>query len=78
MYRDRRLSRPALGATLVCDPHVAFQMHVAELLVSHGASLNAKTSLDETPIGTSPPPSHTLPSSVWLCGPLHKRRSEML
>lgn len=28
-----------------------FQMHVAELLVSHGASLNAKTFLDETPIG---------------------------
>lgn len=28
-----------------------FQMHVAELLVSHGASLNAKTFLEETPIG---------------------------
>lgn len=28
-----------------------FQMHVAEMLVSHGASLNAKTSLEETPIG---------------------------
>lgn len=26
-------------------------MHVAELLVSHGASLNAKTFLEETPIG---------------------------
>ena len=34
-------------------------MHVAELLVSHGASLNAKTSLEETPIGTSPPPLKT-------------------
>lgn len=32
-----------------------FQMHVAELLVSHGASLNAKTFLDETPIGTCAP-----------------------
>lgn len=28
-----------------------FQMHVAELLVSHGASLNGKTFLEETPIG---------------------------
>lgn len=28
-----------------------FQMHVAEMLVSHGASLNAKTFLEETPIG---------------------------
>lgn len=26
-------------------------MHVAELLASHGASLNAKTFLEETPIG---------------------------
>lgn len=26
-------------------------MHVAELLVSHGASLNAKTFVEETPIG---------------------------
>lgn len=32
-----------------------FQMHVAELLVSHGASLNAKTFLEETPIGTFTP-----------------------
>lgn len=30
---------------------LSFQMHVAELLVSHGASLNAKTFLEETPIG---------------------------
>lgn len=28
-----------------------FQMHVAELLVSHGANLNAKTFLEETPMG---------------------------
>lgn len=32
-------------------PLLLFQMHVAELLVSHGASLNAKTFLEETPIG---------------------------
>lgn len=30
---------------------ILFQMHVAELLASHGASLNAKTFLEETPIG---------------------------
>lgn len=36
---------------LFCLPLLSFQMHVAELLVSHGASLNAKTFLDETPIG---------------------------
>lgn len=31
------------------------QMHVAELLVSHGAGLNAKTFLEETPIGIFTP-----------------------
>lgn len=36
-----------------------FQMHVAELLVSHGASLNAKTFLEETPIGIFTP-KHSL------------------
>lgn len=36
-----------------------FKMHVAELLVSHGASLNAKTFLEETPIGTFTP-QHSL------------------
>ena len=30
-------------------------MHMAELLVSHGASLNAKTFLEETPIGIFTP-----------------------
>lgn len=34
-------------------------MHVAELLVSHGASLNAKTFLEETPIGIFTP-KHSL------------------
>lgn len=34
-------------------------MHVAELLVSHGASLNAKTFLEETPIGIFTP-QHSL------------------
>lgn len=28
-----------------------FQMQMAELLVSHGASLSARTSMDEMPIG---------------------------
>lgn len=36
---------------VISRPLLLFQMHVAELLVSHGASLNAKTFLDETPIG---------------------------
>lgn len=30
-----------------------FQMQMAELLVSHGASLSARTSMDEMPIGKS-------------------------
>lgn len=34
-------------------------MDVAELLVSHGASLNAKTFLEETPIGRSTPSAAT-------------------
>lgn len=34
-------------------------MDVAELLVSHGASLNAKTFLEETPIGRSMPSAAT-------------------
>lgn len=42
-----------------------FQMHVAELLVSHGASLNAKTFLEETPIGKFTP-QHSL--SIHLLG----------
>lgn len=39
-------------------------MHVAELLVSHGASLNAKTFLDETPIGIFTP-RHSYQYTWW-------------
>lgn len=46
---------------LTCNFLLLFQMHVAELLVSHGASLNAKTFLDETPIGIFTPHSISAP-----------------
>lgn len=39
-------------------------MHVAEVLVSHGASLNAKTFLEETPIGIITP-QHSYQYTCW-------------
>lgn len=48
-----------------------FQMQMAELLVSHGASLSARTSMDEMPIGKSSiQPSTLRYSSIiwWIVG----------
>ena len=59
------LFKPLMSFTT--DVVVVFQMHVAELLVSHGASLNAKTFLEETPIGIFTP-QHSLintPGGRW-------------
>lgn len=39
-------------------------MHVAELLASHGASLNVKTFLEETPIGILTP-QHSYQYTCW-------------
>lgn len=33
------------------DMFVLFQLQMVELLVAHGADLNAKSLLDETPLG---------------------------
>lgn len=45
-----RLSELGQGDTELLP---VFQMQMAELLVSHGASLSARTSMDEMPIGKS-------------------------
>lgn len=54
-YRDRNkrqeTDKDSENIFLISLLPLWFQMHVAEMLVSHGASLNAKTFLEETPIG---------------------------
>lgn len=54
-YRDQNMRQETDAASgnifVISLLPLWFQMHVAEMLVSHGASLNAKTFLEETPIG---------------------------
>lgn len=50
----------------VAFPFFYLQMQVAELLVSHGASLNARTYLDETPIGKLLPLTHSITLDVVI------------